>query len=298
MPDESRRQFALEELIPLFATLERIGSPCVLMGGQAACHWSRFFLSTEPALGELAALEPFLSKDVDFQGSRKAVIALACALGKQAEVPDFRHAFGNLMAGKIIFDHPEGPVSVEVLRKVPGLAEGDLLRLSVVVRLRNHSIRVLNPVAMLMAKSWNVVNITKEGRHDAEQLFAMVICVRAFFRLLLSKGAEDKARLRGALKFIEQALRFTELPAGRKTAEKCGVDWSQILPHNFIAASTRTEVPRLREKRLPGWLAHVARYRRAIPASETHQRMLAILARHAEPLCVDSAFRNPRSALP
>ena len=295
MPDEHRRQFALDELAPLFATLERISSPCVLMGGQAACYWACTFLATEPALGELAALVPFLSKDVDFQGNRDAVIALARALGKRAEVPDFRNAFGNLMAGKIILNYPEGPLSVEVLRKVPGLAAGDLLRLSAMMRFRDHTIRVLNPVAMLMAKSWNVVNITKEGRHDTEQLYALVICVRAFLRLILSEGDDDNACLRGALKFIEQALRFTELPAGRRTAERCGVDWSQILPHTFIAAGTQPAVVRLREKRLPGWLAHLARYHRAVPVTETHRKLLTILARHAEPLCGDSTVPTSRS---
>ena len=75
MPDELRRQFALDELAPLFATLERIGSPCVLMGGQAACYWARTFLATEPALGELAQVAPFLSKDVDFQGNRDTILA-------------------------------------------------------------------------------------------------------------------------------------------------------------------------------------------------------------------------------
>ena len=51
-------------------------------------------------------------------------------------------------------------------------------------------------------------------------------------------------------------------------------------------------------KRLPVWLAQLSRYRRAVQASETHQKMLAILARHAESLCIRSEFRVPRSALP
>ncbi len=290
MAEESRRQFALEELTFLFAVLEKLGHPCVLMGGQAACYWARRYLPSESALPELGAVSGFLSKDADFQGSREAAVVFAAAFGNKLEAPGFREAFGNLMAGKFSVGVGGAAMNVEVLRKVPGLTAHEVEKFASFERVGDYTARVLNPVAMLKAKSWNVVNITKEGRHDAEQLLALVPCVRAFLRASLARGADDKVQLRGALNFIEYLLRFTELPAGRKTAEKCGVDWSQILPHNFIAASTRPEVVRLREKRLPGWLAHIALYRRAVPASETHQKMLAILARHAEPLCIDSPF--------
>ena len=297
MADEPRTQFALEEIVFLFEALERMEHPCVLMGGQSACYWARRYQTQEPVMQELAEVSPLLSKDVDFQGSREDVIAFARLLGQHAEVPDFRRAFGNLMAGKFSVDTPRGPLSVEVLRKVPGLAPSELERLSGREPFNDRLLRVLNPLGVLKAKAWNVVNISKEGRHDAEQLFALVPCLRAYLRGFLQEGQADQRVLRAGLYLVEQTLRFTELPAGRKTAEKCGVDWAQILPHNFIAASSRPELVRLREKRLPGWLAHIARYRRAVPASETHRKMLAILARHAEPLCVHSAIRNPCSAI-
>lgn len=282
----------------MFQAQERLGHSCILMGGQSVCHWARRFLDSEPALRELEREAPLLSKDVDFQGDRGAAIAFARALGRHAEVPDFRHAFGNLMAGKFSFPVGGAELNVEVLRKVPGLTPNLVIQLSTLEQSGAVVIRVLNPVGVVMAKAWNVVNITKEGRHDFEQLLIATVCLRAFFRSLFQYAEQVPPALRPGLKLVETALRFTELPAGRKAAEKCGVDWSQILPHNFIAASTRPELVRLREKRLPGWLAHLARYRRAVPGSETHRKMLAILARHAEPLCVRSEFRVPRSALP
>ena len=296
MAEEPRRQFALEELVPVFQAQERLGHACVLMGGQSACHWAKRFLASETALQELEREAPLLSKDVDFQGDRDAAIAFARALGQHADVPDFRHAFGNLMAGKFSVPVAGADLHVEVLRKVPGLTPNLVTQLATLERVGPVTIRVLNPLGVVMAKAWNVVNITKEGRHDFEQLLCAVVCLRAFYRSLFLNAESDPTALRPTLKLVEIALRFTELPAGRKTAEKCGVDWSQILPHNFIAASTRRELVWLREKRLPGWLAHIARYRRAVPASETHRKMLTILARHAEPLCVDSALRTPHSA--
>ena len=279
----------------VFQVQERLGHPCVLMGGQSVFHWAKRFLAAEPALQELEQEAPFLSKDVDFQGDRSAAIAFARALDTRAEVPDFRHAFGNLMAGKFSIPVANAQLSVEVLRKVPGLTQRLVAQLATVEQFGAVTIRVLNPLGVVMAKAWNVVNIDKEGRHDFEQLLLAMLCLRAFFRSLFQYAEQEPSALRPALKLVETALRFTELPAGRRTAERCGVDWSQILPHTFIAASAQPAVVRLREKRLPGWLAHLARYRRAVPATETHRKLLAILARHAEPLSVGSTVPAPRN---
>lgn len=289
MADASRRQFALEELTFLLAALERIGQPCVLMGGQAVCYWARRYLPEEPALQEIALINEFVSKDVDFQGGRDAALAFARTMSCKLQAPSFRDAFGNLMSGKFSLGVSDASLNVEVLRKVPGLSLNEVTKFASVEVFGKLTVRVLNPVAMMKAKSWNVVNITKEGRHDVDQLLALVVCVRAFLKMLLQFSSEDRGRLRGALNLIEQALRFTELPAGRKTAEKCGVDWAQILPHAYIAASAQPELIRLREKRLPDWLARIARYSRAIPANEAQRRMLEILASHAEPLCAQPA---------
>ena len=138
MAEESRKQFAVEELSFLFAALERIGSPCVLIGGQAACYWARLFLQAEPALAEMQDVDPFLSKDVD---------------------------------------------------------------------------------------------------------------------------------------------------------------WSQMLPHNFIGASTQPELVRLREFRIPLWLAQISTHKRAIPEGKTLLGLLEILARHAEPLCAQPATSNRQSPI-
>jgi len=289
MADDTRRQFALEELTFLLAALERIGQPCVMMGGQAVCYWARRYLPEQPALQELARIKEFVSKDVDFQGGLDAARAFARTMGCKLQAPRFRDAFFNLMSGKFSLGVRDASLNIEVLRTVPGLSLNEVTKFASVEGFRDLTVRVLNPVALMKAKSWNVVNITKQGRHDVDQLLALVVCVRAFLKMLLQFSSEDRGRLRGALNLIEQALRFTELPAGRKTAEKCGVDWSQILPHAYIADSTQPELIRLREKRLPDWLAQIARYARAIPANEVQRRMLEILAQHAELWCAQPA---------
>jgi hypothetical protein len=289
MADAPRRQFTLEELTPVFAAQERLGQRCILMGGQSVCFWAKRFMSSEAALSELERESAFLSKDVDFQGDRAAAIALARALGERAELPSFRDAFGNLMSGKFTIPIGGDRLNVEVLRKVQGLTPHLTEQLAMLQPLAGKTLRVLNPLGVVMAKSWNVVNIAKEGRNDVEQLFTAVICLRAFYRELLVFSESDRSALRPTLKLVETGLRFTELPAGRKTAETCGVDWSQIIPHAYLAASAQPELIRLREKRIPDWLAQVTSYPRPVPVSDTHRRMLEILADHAEPLCVRPA---------
>lgn len=295
MADANRKQFAPEELGVLFRALDQSGSPCVLMGGQAANFWALRYARVEPALGEIERVFPFVSKDVDFQGDRAAAIALARALGSRAEVPSFRRAFGNLMAGQFAFALGADQLKVEVLRKVPGLKDAELLRLTTQERSGGHTIRVLNPVGVLLAKTWNVVNITKEGRHDAEQLLTMVPCVRAYIREFLQAGAADGRVLRAGLNLIKATLSFTETRLAADAAARCGIDWAQVLPHACITASAAPELRRLRELAAPRWLARIIAYRRAFPEGSPVLRLLEILARHAEPLCAQPV--NPQSAI-
>ena len=284
MADANRKQFATEDLGILFRALDQSGSPCVLMGGQAVNFWALRYARVEPALGEIERLFPFVSKDVDFQGDRAAAVALARALGSRAEVPSFRRAFGNLMAGQFAFALGTDQLKIEVLRKVPGLKDAELLRLTTQERAGGHTIRVLNPLGVLLAKTWNVVNIKKEGRHDAEQLLAMIPCVRAYIREFMREGESDERVLRAGLNLIKATLAFTETRVAAGAAARCGVDWAQVLPHAHIAQSALPELARFRELAAPRWLAKVATYKRAFPEGSAVLRLLEILACHAEPL--------------
>ena len=282
MSDANPRQFGPEELAEVFRALERIASPCVLIGGQAVNYWARRFLAEEPALQKMEAVAPFLSKDVDFLGSRDATIQLAHAIGCQADLPGFRQSFGNLLSGKFTMTIGSGHLKVEVLRKVPGLSETETQRLATVEKVSQHSIRILNPVGMLLAKTWNVVNISEAGRHDAEQLLVLLPCVRAYLKMFLKLGASTPTSLRAALNLVEHALGFIEKKAGLQAAQRCGLDWRQILPHAYLAAATEPALARLRTRRLPLWLAKISGYQRGVPDNPTLVRLLDILACHAE----------------
>jgi len=292
MCDETQTPFAIEELAILFRALHETESECVLIGGQAVNLWATRYAATEPSLREIQNLFPFVSKDADFQGDSADAIALSHALGSMAQIPTFRRAFGNLMAGQFTVKLGAHPLKIEVLRKVPGLTDAELLRLTTQERSVDYTVRVLNPVGVLLAKTWNVANITKGGRHDAEQLLITIPSVRAYIREFLVAGQTDARVLRAALNLIKVTLAFAETKSAAVATARCGIDWSQLLPHAHIAASAQPELVRLRDKRIPGWLARVGSYSRPALAEAALRRLLEILTQHAEPLCARPAARR------
>lgn len=277
MAADERNQFALRELKDVLRALEELGFPCTLIGGQAVYCWAGLFLSNDAALQQFAKLTHFLSKDIDFQGSAQAAKAIALKLGCQVEVPGLRQAFGNLMAGKLRVAVAGASLDIEVLRKVPGFEVTNVSRYAMREEVGGVIVQLLDPIGMLIAKSWNVVNISKEGRRDTEQLFVMVACVRAYLRLLLRQARLGELPQRGFLSTMERVLVFSESLAGRKTAEKCSLDWRHILPGE-IENATEPELVALRERRLPRWRLKIERHKIDLPKNPLHRRMLAILA--------------------
>lgn len=285
MPQAASQPRSLGDLKLVFEALERLGHPCVLIGGQAVSYWARRYAQSSPVLREMEEVVPFVSKDIDFQGRKEACLAFARALGCRARVPGLHESFGSLIAGKFTVVVAGHPVEIEILRRVPGLTDLEVEKLSVLDRVGSHGVRVLNPAALLIAKAWNVAHLSQEDRWDAEQLLIMIPVVRLFLGQLLVQVGENQQRLRGLLRLIERLLGFAEKPLGRKVARNSGVDWSQLLPYTLIAASTLPEVMRLRETRLPRWRAALARHVVEPAPREVLRRLLGILSRHAQPGC-------------
>lgn len=256
----ARKQFTLEELELVFDAQERLGHPCVLMGGQAVCLWVQRYLDSEPALKQMSEAYPFLSKDIDFQGTVAAAQRLAKLLDCRLEVADLRRDFGNLMAGKLTVWLGADALAIEILRKVPGLETKELEWLTVLERSGSRSVRVLNPVGVLAAKAWNVAHIHKEGRHDIEQLFAATVCVRRFLRDLLGLAQDDTTIVRPVLNLLQRVLLLAESRCGEAVTKRCGLDWSWSLPWLSLAKADSASIGNLRERRLPQWRRHIGQY--------------------------------------
>ncbi|MBE7501675.1 MAG: hypothetical protein HS113_15495 [Verrucomicrobiales bacterium] len=167
------------------------------------------------------------------------------------------------------------------LAPVPGLTIAEVEMLSLVDRVGGHEVRVLNPVALIISKAWNVANLDQTDRHDAEQLLVLVTVVRLFLGQLLGAAGADRSRLRGFLKLLERFMAFAERPTARRAARRCGVDWTQCLPLTNIASSPIPAVRRFREIRLPRWRAGLARPECLSPRPGTWRRLLELLAQDA-----------------
>lgn len=284
MEGVARKQFTLDELELVFEAQERLGHPCVLMGGQAVCLWVQRYLDSEPALKQMADAYPFVSKDVDFQGTVAAAQRLAKLLGCPLEVADMRRAFGNLMAGKLTVWLGADALAIEILRKVPGLEASELKWLTVLERASSRSVRVLNPVGILAAKAWNVAHIRKEGRHDLEQLYATVVCARRFLRDLIGLAQADSSFARPVLNLLQRVLLLAESRCGETVAVRSGVDWTWVIPWSGLAAADSPSFRNLWAKRLPGWLLQIHRQVFAGSLNREQSTLRDICRASAEPV--------------
>lgn len=295
MADEVRKQFHLRELTRVLEQLADLQPRCVLIGGQAVYYWAEKYFTFDEALPQFARLSPFVSKDLDFQGSTLAARELGRRLECPVDVPSFREAFGNLLSGKMRSFASGHPLDVEVLQSVPGFTVGNFDRFVIEEHRGNLRLLVLDAVAMLQAKARNVVHIHKEGRRDREQFYILVAWVRAYLRMLLRLVRAGELPMRGLLSTVERVLTFTEKPAGRAAAEAPGLRWGLILPQPELETATEPELVALPERRLPVWHVKIARQKPLTPASALHVKLLAILAETARS---KPTVGMPRAATP
>lgn len=226
---------------------------------------------------------PFVSKDIDFQGTVAAAQRLAKLLDCRLEVAHLRRAFGNLLAGKLTVWLGPDALAIEILRKVPGLETKELAWLTVLERSGSRSVRVLNPVGVLAAKAWNVAHIRKEGRHDIEQLFAATVCVRWFLRDLLGLAQDDPTIVRPVLNLLQRGLQLADSRCGEAVTKRRGLDWSWALPWLSLAKSDAVSVRNLRERRLPLWQRHIGKYSFSGALSREQSALHEICRASAEP---------------
>lgn len=182
-------------------------SNIVLIGGQAVNFWAERYLHRVP---ELAAHGPYTSKDVDFCGSRAALIQCAHQLHGKALLPVEFDPTPN--TGQLIFIDDSGAERViDFLHQPFGLEASDVLRTSLPVDiLDDHGrptgarFRVMHPERCLESRVHNVVGLPGYDRPAAlSQLRAAIVCTREFLLDLLVAG-----RIRPTLDLAERLFHF------------------------------------------------------------------------------------------
>jgi hypothetical protein len=181
------RQLTIEQAEPVLRCLN--GLDVVLIGGQALQHWCREYRHA-PEL----ANDVFTSKDVDFQGTKDALLTAAHRLGAEARLAPLN---ALPILGVLDFDLQDGqdPVRVDFLLEPTGLNHADVLEAAVTLNAPDISVRVLHPIHCLISRIENVFQAPHkyDTEHGLKQLRASIICAREFILAL------SRADLPGAL---------------------------------------------------------------------------------------------------
>ena len=232
------------------ATLARLGDTTagiVLVGGQALNFWAEHYMARVPAL---AASAPYASKDVDFCGSRAAVLECARRLGGRALLPvDFDPTPNS---GQLVFVDAEGHERViDFLQQPFGLDAGDVLRTSLPVdaldeagRPTGARFRVMHPERCMESRVHNCGGLPGYDTPRAlVQLRASIVCAREFVSDLLRMG-----RVRPALDLAERVFHLChDHLHAREVYVRFGVDpFDAVVPDARLpAAFCETRYPQM-----------------------------------------------------
>lgn len=250
-------QFSLEEFGDVLAVRNAAGKPYVILGGQAVNYWATRYLSSEP---DLAAWQPFTSKDIDFRGDRGDVRRMAMALQRTPLFPPTRML--TAFAGAVPWAVGAEPTRIEFVRQVPGTTAREIETLAVEHAYLGKRARVIDPVSLLGCKLDLALTVNQSQRRDAEHAQILFLCVRAFLREGLRGVEAGELPVRGWLGVVERLLKLAESRSGSRASGKLAIHWPDILPHRDISACTGAQVVQFREKRLAVWTTKLGKRRK------------------------------------
>jgi hypothetical protein len=163
-------RYSLRHFTDVFKIRSANGEPPVLIGGQAVNYWAELYSTEEPGL---IKWQPFASEDIDFQGNRQDVHAIASQLGRVALFP--RPVEMTALAGMIPLRLGDLNSQIEVIRSVPGVP-GNLLQETALEAIwEQHRIRVIDPISLLRYRKFSAPTIdelfpfAKSGCRDGKE---------------------------------------------------------------------------------------------------------------------------------
>jgi hypothetical protein len=156
--------------------VEDVATKSVLIGGQALNYWCEALncVGLEP-------YKPFVSRDIDFMGSRDDAEACGKMLGVNPEYP----AVGGTESREawLEFNTSAGVCRLDFLRAPKGLTKEEVLKARVPVKTSgDQTIWILHPYHCLVCRVVNVAALPDQyaNEHGLNQLRAAVVMVREF----------------------------------------------------------------------------------------------------------------------
>jgi hypothetical protein len=182
----------------------------VLVGGQAVAFWQRFLQRHSK---DLAPVDPLTSKDIDFEGSPRAVRRAAELLAGTAKFPDPDDA-ATPNTGIVIYHDPNGIKRVIDFIEAPlPLTTRDVRNSAVPIDTQaddgsSIQLLVLHPERCMESRIYNVEALGKTGKLGLRQLRVSVVCAREWSRYLLdSNDIPQSERVRAVRKLNERIFR-------------------------------------------------------------------------------------------
>ena len=247
-------QFSLEQFNEVLRARNSSGQPYIVIGGQAVNYWATRYLTQEPSL---SSWQPFTSKDIDFCGSRDDVLRMAAHLKRPARFPHKKMM--TAFAGGVSWQIGENLSSVEFIRQVPGATKEAIEKRAVMHDYFGESIRIIDPVSLLICKLNLALSVDQTHRRDTEHVRILLLCTRGFLREILQRVETGELPGRGWLGAVERVLQLAESTTGKKSSARLNVDWQQVLPMAEIASCEKLTIIRFRTQRLLQWLEKIKR---------------------------------------
>lgn len=200
-----------------------------IVGGQAVNLWAINYLVPNVPKSTL------VSKDLDVVVGADGIAHLKRIPGWSFEAQRTRNWMDSRL-GFLRGTSPDGrPLLVEVLHSVHGLDKSDLAD-AAFVRFEGAVFRVLDPVAMLKAKTANVRDIDQAGppaRQDRQHLRLMAQCVPLFLRDVHDAAVAAPEKAKEALSVFSRLFKTLQQEKITATLFKEGIAPRSLLPEEF-----------------------------------------------------------------
>ena len=240
-------RFTLQQFSEILQIRNPVGLPYILIGGQAVNYWAGRYLATE---SDLQKHIPFTSEDIDFSGNREDVRHIA---GQLKLVPAFPHKIAmTALAGAIPLRIGDWDTNIEVVRSIPGVTATNVETLAVEMEWNGKTIRVLDPISLLICKVELALTVSQQKRQDVEHLKILFYCVRGFLREWLQGVDAGQIPAKGWLGAVNRLLKMSKSTHGRKAAAKFNLTWREVLPLAEITKTQNQKISLFREKQLAG----------------------------------------------
>ena len=142
---------------------------------------------------------------------------------------------------------------IQILRGIAGLNSDDVRKHAISVEVSRSTIRVVDPISLLVGKVYNVVHIDQKDRHDIQHVKILFLCVPVFLSKLVAEAEQNPRAARTCLNDLERVLALSASADAAKVSVKLGINWLELIPLKLLRSSSNPRLQAFADKRLHLW---------------------------------------------